>query len=149
MKTLIKNLLKEYFEDDDEEAFDYPVIDNPKPIKQAADPNFKNLLKDLNAKKTEGKINTFTFDQGNAKIFFKKAPQAKTIELDLITTDANHRGQGLAKVALDKFLSVIDKYRYKVELMVVPRDKTTDPSKLMKFYSNHGFRKVSDFEMVR
>jgi GNAT superfamily N-acetyltransferase len=147
MKNIIKNLLKEYF--DDEYDFDYPIPDNPKPTKQAADPNFKNLLKDLNATKTEGKTNTFTFDQGNAKIFFKKTPQAKTVELDLITTDPNHRGQGHAKAALAKFLSVIDKYRYKVELMVVPRDTTTDTSKLMKFYSNHGFRKISDFEMVR
>ena len=146
MRTFIKKLLKEYFDD---YGYDYAIFDEPRVKKSNKPDNFKNILKDLGAKKTEGKVNSYTFDNGNSKIFFKKTLKPNTLELDLITTDKDFRGSGLAKDTMDKFLNVIDKYRYRVTLSIVPRDKTTDPKLLEKFYSDFGFVKTSDFEMMR
>lgn len=146
MKTFIKKLLKEYFDD---YGYDYSIFDKPKIKKSNKPDNFKNVLKDLNAKKTEGKVNSYTFENGPSKIFFKKTLKPNTIELDLITTDIESRGSGLAKDTMNKFLTIIDKYKYRVILSIVPRDKTTDPKLLEKFYKDFGFVKTSDFEMVR
>lgn len=146
MKSFIKKLIREYF---DEFDYDYAIFDEPKVSKSKQPDNFKKLISDLAAKKTEGKINSYTFQVGPSKIFFKKTMKPNNIELDLITTDSSERGKGLAKQVMDKFLQVVDKHKYRVELSIVPRDKTTDPKMLEKFYSDFGFVKTSDFEMLR
>ena len=146
MKLFIKKLIREYF---DELDYDYTIFDEPKVSKSKQPDNFNKLISDLGAKKTEGKINNYTFQIGPSKIYFKKTMKPNRVELDLITTDLSERGKGLAKQVMDKFLQVIDKYKYRVELSIVPRDKTTDPKILEKFYSDFGFVKTSDFEMLR
>lgn len=146
MKTFIKKLLKEYFDD---YGYDYSIFDKSKIKKSNKTDNFKNVLTDLNAKKTKGKINSYTFENGPSKIFFKKTLKPNTIELDLITTDIESRGSGMAKNTMNKFLNVIDKYKYSVILSIVPRDKSTDPKLLEKFYKDFGFVNTSDFEMIR
>lgn len=147
MKMLIKKLIREYFDDFGYDDYN-PIFDLPKKVKSNKPDNFKNLIKDLGAKKTEGKINNYTFQMGPSKIYFKKITPNK-VELDLITTDTTERGKGSAKQVMDNFLKIIDKYKYRVELSIVPRDKTTDPKKLEKFYGDFGFVKTSDFEMLR
>ena len=145
MKTFIKKLIREYFEDD----YDFSIFDTPKKVKSNKIDNFKNIVKDLGAVKTEGKINSYTLQLGPSKIHFKKTMKPNTIELDLISTDIESRGSGSAKKIMTKFLEVIDKYKAKVELSIVPRDKTTNPEMLENFYSNFGFVNTSDFEMRR
>jgi hypothetical protein len=145
MKQFIKKLIREYFEDD----YDFSVFDEPKKVKSNKPDNFKNIVKDLGAVKTEGKINSYTLQLGPSRIYFKKTMKPNTIELDLISTDMESRGSGSAKNVMAKFLEVVDKYKAKVELSIVPRDKTTDPKMLEKFYKDFGFISTSDFEMRR
>jgi hypothetical protein len=145
MKAFIKKLIREYFEDD----YDFSVFDTPKKVKSNKPDNFKNIVKDLGAKKTEGKINSYTFQIGPSKIYFKKTLKPNTLELDLISTDIDSRGSGSAKKVMSEFINVVDKYKAKVELSIVPRDKQTDPKMLEKFYKDFGFIKTSDFEMRR
>jgi hypothetical protein len=148
MKTFIKKLIREYFEDDYGYS-DFDVFDTPKKVKSNKPDNFKNIVKDLGATKTEGKINSYTFQIGPSKIYFKKTLKPNTIELDLISTDIDSRGSGSAKKVMSEFIKVIDKYKARVELSIVPRDKTTDPKMLEKFYKDFGFINTSDFEMRR
>jgi hypothetical protein len=145
MKTFIQKLIREYFNDD----YDISIFDKPKTIKSNKIDNFKNVIKDLGAVKTKGKINTYSLGLGDSQIHFKKTNKPNTIELDLIYTSIESRGSGSARRVMNKFLEVIDKYKMKVELFIVPRDKTTNPNSLEKFYSDFGFIKISDFEMIR
>jgi predicted GNAT family acetyltransferase len=145
MKTFIQKLIREYFDDD----YDISIFDKPKNIKSNKIDNFKNVIKDLGAVKTKGKINTYTLELGDSQIHFKKTNKPNTIELDLVYTNIESRGSGSARRIMNKFLEVIDKYKIKVELYIVPRDKTTNPNTLEKFYRDFGFIKISDFEMIR
>jgi hypothetical protein len=148
MKTFIKKLIREYF-DDYSDDYNYDIFDTPKVKKSNKPDNFKNIVKDLGAIKTEGKINSYTFQIGPSKIYFKKTLKPNTIELDLISTDIDSRGSGSAKKVMSEFIKVIDKYKVKVELSIVPRDKTTNSKMLEKFYKDFGFINTSDFEMRR
>ncbi len=148
MKSLIKKLLKEYFEDD-YDFIDFTELKEKKP-KLKVDNNFNSFVNYLGAKKTQNKMNSFFITNGPSTIFFKKTSNPKKIELDLITTDDFERGKGYAKDVMQKFIDGIDKYKYTTVLSVVPRDKKTTPEQLIKFYSGYGFRfNGNDFEMIR
>lgn len=154
MRDIIKKIIREYIDfedgyDDDEysDSINYYGKSNNKKTK--IKDNFKNLVKDLNAKLVKDKINTYVFTLGPSKIYFKKTEKTNTIELDLIVTDENYKGKGFADKIMAEFLNVVDKYRMSVELSVVPRDKKTNYSKLVMFYKKFGFNKINDFQMFR
>lgn len=72
------------------------------------------------------------------------------LELDLISTPEEKRGQGNAKIALQQALDYADSVQRDVILTVAPRDKSTTETKLKKFYSDFGFREFEfDFQMLR
>jgi hypothetical protein len=151
MKAFIKQRISEYLLEYYTADFDYPEIEFNEPVmpkKPSMDSNFKNLVKQLGAKKVPNKQNTYAFLKDNTTIYFK--PNGKnSVELDLIETPAQFRGEGNAKMAMSAFLNVIDKNKTQVQLSVMPRDKQTTTQGLEKFYSSFGFRKTNDFEMTR
>ena len=149
MKEFIKNKINEYFEDYNDFGSDFIDFKNEKPKKPKKDDNFKLLIKKLNAVKTPNKINMYTFNFGNTEIFFKQTNKKNTIELDLIKTPEQFKGQGNARRAIIEFLKIVDELKLKVILSVVPRDKTTSEDGLKNFYKSVGFRETSDFEMIR
>ena len=69
------------------------------------------------------------------------------IEWELI--ESTERGQGNARKAAELFLNGTDAQGKDVYLAISPRDAQTSPERLESFYSSLGFKKVSDFEMVR
>jgi hypothetical protein len=71
------------------------------------------------------------------------------IELELVKTKKEHRGNGSAKEAIKKFLRYTDALGKNVYLMVSPREDGVDANRLKKLYSTFGFSKISDFEMFR
>lgn len=143
----LRNALLEFdeFNDDYQELPDFRL---PKKTKTNVS-KLKPLLTDLNATKTIGKLNSYTYTLNGTQIFFKPTSNPNVVELDLITTPKELRGQGSAKKALQSFLSAIDKNKLHVELSVVPRDKETTSKGLEGFYKQFGFTKTSDFEMYR
>lgn len=69
------------------------------------------------------------------------------IEWELI--ESTERGQGNARKAAEMFLNGTDAQGKDVYLVISPRDAQTSPERLESFYSSLGFKKVSDFEMIR
>lgn len=69
------------------------------------------------------------------------------IEWELI--ESTERGQGNARKAAELFLNGTDAQGKDVYLAISPRDAQTSPERLESFYSSLGFKKVSDFEMIR
>lgn len=143
-KKLIESLYSDF--DFDSEFIDF---DNKKPKAPKKDDNFNLLVKKLNAIKTPNKVNMYTFKFGNTEIFFKPTGRKNTIELDLIKTPEEYKGKGSARLAITEFLKIIDMFKFKVILSIVPRDKTTSEKGLENFYKSVGFVKTSDFEMIR
>jgi predicted GNAT family acetyltransferase len=112
--------------------------------------HFKDFLTSLNAKKVTNKENTYSIGNNNddGKLYFK-SPSNNKIELDLLITNPEKRGTGIASNLLRQFLTQTDEYQYKVFLYLSPRDKTTDLEKLTNLYYKFGFNQISDFEMIR
>ena len=114
---------------------------------------FLTLLNNLNANQSDKK-NIFVYSLNNSKIFFKLLSN-KNIEIDLIETHSDNRGAGEATSILKNFLKNTDNLGFNVELIVAPRDKSTDTKKLAEFYKKNGFDFKffngfeSDFEMIR
>lgn len=146
MKSLIKKLLREYY--DDFGDIDFSELGKKEPSVKKGN-NFRLLVKDLGAKPTSGKLNSYVYRVGPSEIFFKTTLKPNIIELDLIKTAPEQLGKGYADKVLASFLSIVDKYKLRVNLSVVPRDKTTSKEGLSKLYSRHGFRFTNDFEMMR
>lgn len=94
-----------------------------------------------------------SLELNGTKIFAKErvnpitGEPAGDIELELI--ESTERGQGNARKAAELFLNGTDVQGKDVYLTVSPRDAQTSPERLESFYSSLGFKKVSDFEMIR
>lgn len=94
-----------------------------------------------------------SLELNGTKIFAKErvnpitGEPAGDIELELI--ESTERGQGNARKAAELFLNGTDAQGKDVYLTVSPRDAQTSPERLESFYSSLGFKKVSDFEMIR
>lgn len=72
------------------------------------------------------------------------------LELVLIKTNPEDRGQGLAKKAIGKFLDYADTVKKPAYLTVSPRESGVTESGLIKLYQSFGFKLLpSGFEMVR
>lgn len=149
MKQFIKEKLSKHLNEFYDVDFEYPEVNfDIGRKKTSVDDNFKTLISQLRAKKVNGKRNTYAFRNDNSIIYFK--PNGKNaIELDLIETDPQFRGNGSAKTTMRSFLSIVDKNKIQVYLSIVPRDKETTIKGLENFYTSFGFNKTSDFEMVR
>jgi hypothetical protein len=73
----------------------------------------------------------------------------KQVEIELIETAPESKGNGDARQLLRNFLDYTDALGKDVYLAVSPRDVTTTAEGLERLYASEGFEKVSDFEMVR
>lgn len=94
-------------------------------------------------------------DINGSKVYFKdevnpvtKKPTGK-IEIELVETPEELRGQGKAKEALNVALKYTDSIGKKTVLTISPRDKKTTSKGLEKLYTSLGYQKTSDFEMER
>ena len=96
---------------------------------------------------------TPSLELNGTKIFAKERVNPITgesmgdIEWELI--ESTERGQGNARKAAEIFLNGTDAQGKDVYLTISPRDAQTSPERLESFYSSLGFKKVSDFEMIR
>lgn len=94
-----------------------------------------------------------SLEMDGVKIFAKERANPITgeslgdIEWELI--ESSDRGKGNARKVAEIFLKGTDAQEKDVYLTVSPRDKQTTTEKLESFYTSLGFKKVSDFEMVR
>ena len=94
-----------------------------------------------------------SLELNGTKIFAKERVNPITgenmgdIEWELI--ESTERGQGNARKAAELFLNGTDAQGKDVYLTISPRDAQTSPERLESFYSSLGFKKVSDFEMIR
>lgn len=94
-----------------------------------------------------------SLELNGTKIFAKERVNPITgesmgdIEWELI--ESTERGQGNARKAAEMFLNGTDAQGKDVYLTISPRDAQTSPERLESFYSSLGFKKVSDFEMIR
>lgn len=94
-------------------------------------------------------------DINGSKVYFKdevnpvtKKPTGK-IEIELVETPEELRGQGKAKEALNVALKYTDSIGKKTVLTISPRDKKTTSKGLERLYTSLGYQKTSDFEMER
>jgi hypothetical protein len=71
------------------------------------------------------------------------------MEIELVETPEELRGQGRAKEALNAALKYTDSIDKKTVLTISPRDKKTTSKGLEKLYTSLGYQKTSDFEMER
>lgn len=71
------------------------------------------------------------------------------IEIELVETPEELRGQGRAREALNTVLKYTDSIGKNTVLTVSTRDKNTTNKGLEKFYTSLGYNKTSDFEMKR
>lgn len=71
------------------------------------------------------------------------------IEIELVETPEELRGQGRAREALTTALKYTDSIGKKTVLTISTRDKNTTNKGLEKFYVSLGYSKTSDFEMQR
>ena len=69
-----------------------------------------------------------------------------SIVIESISTKEGQRGQGSAKKALTKVISIADSQGKTIELNVVPLDKDTTAEGLVKLYEESGFVKDKDFD---
>lgn len=94
-------------------------------------------------------------DINGTKVYFKdeispvNSKPTGNIEIELVETPEEFRGQGRAKEALNVALKYTDSIGKKTVLTISPRDKKTTSKGLEKLYASVGFRKTSDFEMER
>lgn len=99
----------------------------------------------------EPQVNQVITD-GNSKLVYSEF--SDSIELDLIETPLEERGQGKAKSLLNELKNKANTLLKPITLTVSPRDKNTYFDKLVSLYRNAGFQmqKVngieSDFEMI-
>ncbi len=90
-----------------------------------------------------------------SKVYFKDEVNPMTnkptgkIEIELVETPEELRGQGKAKEALNVALKYTDSIGKKTVLTISPRDKKTTSKGLEKLYTSLGYQKTSDFEMER
>jgi hypothetical protein len=101
----------------------------------------------------------FTSNNSKSTVYFRESQAdpnlvvLENIETPQEVRDANEKGN--ADRLLDLFLEDMDSKGRKVQLVVSPRDKNTDPERLWNWYAKKGFRAQiinnveSDFEMVR
>lgn len=74
------------------------------------------------------------------------------IEIDLIETPQEKRGQGNAKELLTQLTNLADEQRISLYLFASPRDLNTSTEGLINLYKSYGFTTVDDFmpeEMIR
>ena len=87
---------------------------------------------------------------GPTEITYGVAKNGNDVELTLIKTDKNARGQGHGREALQQFIDEADANGKRVLLNADPMDKATSKSGLVNFYKSMGFvrnkGKNKDFE---
>ena len=124
---------------------------------------YKNRYDDIISSPEEKRMSTYpisksvkrepSLELNGTKIFAKERVNPITgenmgdIEWELI--ESTERGQGNARKAAELFLNGTDAQGKDVYLTISPRDAQTSPERLESFYSSLGFKKVSDFEMIR
>lgn len=124
---------------------------------------YKNRYEDILNSPEEKRMSTYpiaksvkrepSLELNGTKIFAKERANPITgekldgIEWELI--ESTERGQGNARKAAELFLNGTDAQGKDVYLTISPRDAQTSPERLESFYSSLGFKKVSDFEMIR
>lgn len=95
---------------------------------------------------------TYVVENEGAQIKFKEqlnpitGAKTRYIEFEIESQD---KGKGFAKDLLGYFVGMADRNKQALYLTISPKTKDTDPKKLEQLYTNHGFKKTSDFEMVR
>jgi hypothetical protein len=90
-----------------------------------------------------------------SKVYFRnevnpitEKPTGK-IEMELVETPEEFRGQGRAREAFNTALKYTDSIGKSTVLTISSRDKNTTNAGLEKFYTSLGYKKTSDFEMQR
>lgn len=90
-----------------------------------------------------------------SKVYFRnevnpitEKPTGK-IEMELVETPEEFRGQGRAREAFNTALKYTDSIGKSTVLTISSRDKSTTNAGLEKFYTSLGYKKTSDFEMQR
>lgn len=71
------------------------------------------------------------------------------VEMELVETPEELRGQGRAREAFNTALKYTDSIGKSTVLTISSRDKSTTNAGLSKFYTSLGYTKTSDFEMQR
>lgn len=94
-------------------------------------------------------------DVNGSKVYFRnevnpitEKPTGK-IEMELVETPEEFRGQGRAREAFNTALKYTDSIGKSTVLTISSRDKSTTNAGLEKFYTSLGYKKTSDFEMQR
>ena len=94
-------------------------------------------------------------DVNGSKVYFRdevnpitNKPTGK-IEMELVETPEEFRGQGRAREAFNTALKYTDSIGKSTVLTISSRDKSTTNAGLEKFYTSLGYKKTSDFEMQR
>lgn len=110
--------------------------------------DFMSVVSSLGATVSE-KPGYYKYTGENSSYYFKSLGN-KNIELALLETPVEKRGQGFAKEALQSFVRSAGARGFTVALIVAPRDASTSVKGLNKLYSSVGFKfEDTDFEMVR
>jgi hypothetical protein len=76
---------------------------------------------------------------GPTEITYGVNPKNNDVELSLLRTDKNQRGQGNGRAAIEQFLKEADASNKRVLLNADPMDKSTSKAKLESFYKSLGF----------
>lgn len=76
---------------------------------------------------------------GPTEITYGVNPKNNDVELSLIRTDKNKRGEGHGRQAIAQFLKEADESNKRVLLNADPMDKSTSKAKLESFYKSLGF----------
>jgi len=66
------------------------------------------------------------------------------LEIDLVYTKPEYRGQGYAEKMLDKSLDVAEKTGLDIKLVALPKDAKTSQSRLVDFYTSMGFSSTDE-----